>query len=113
MVSLVTIYTHTAIFADDDIDALIARLEKISPTFLSLISSAVIEIKKTIEYATTAGFTSTVFFHPLMWGQHHTHFKDSVRIEVVRRSKRLDVLAAAGRYTLLSNKLNSCLTCFY
>jgi translation initiation factor 2-alpha kinase 4 len=92
---------HTHVFIDDDIDALVSRLEKVSPTFLSLISSAIVEIKRTIEYATTAGFTNTIFFHPLMWGQHHMHFKDSVRIEVVRRTKRLDVLAAAGRYTLL------------
>lgn len=78
-------------------DGLIARLERVSPTLLSLISSAIEDIRKTIQFANTAGFTSNIFFHPLMWGQHHSHFKDGVRIEVVRRTKRLDVLAAAGR----------------
>jgi len=84
-------------FADDDVDALQAKLEKVSPTLLSLIFPAIEDIKKTIQYATTAGFTATIYFHPLMWGQHHAHFKEGVRIEVVRRTKRLDVLAAAGR----------------
>lgn len=82
---------------DDDVDGLVSRLEKVSPTLVSLTSDAIEEIKKTILYATTAGFSSPIFFHPLMWGQHHAHFKDGVRIEVVRRTKRLDVLAAAGR----------------
>ena len=83
-------------FSDDDVDALLAKLEKVSATIVSLVSPAIDEMKKTIQYAITAGFTSPIFFHPLMWGQHHAHFK-GVRIEVVRRTKRLDVLAAAGR----------------
>jgi translation initiation factor 2-alpha kinase 4 len=61
------------------------------------MSSAIEEIKRTIQYAVAGGLTTTVFCHPLMWGQHHTHFNDGVRIEVVRRTKRLDILAAAGR----------------
>jgi translation initiation factor 2-alpha kinase 4 len=84
-------------FTEDDVDVLRAKLERVSPTLLSLMNSAVEDIKKTIQYAVSAGLTATIFFHPLMWGQHHAHFKDGVRIEVVRRTKRLDVLAAAGR----------------
>ena len=84
-------------FADDDVDAFVSKLEKVSPTMLSLIKSAIDDIKKTIQYAASAGFTTSIFLHPLMWGQHHAHFKDGVRMEVVRRTKRLDVLAAAGR----------------
>jgi translation initiation factor 2-alpha kinase 4 len=61
---------------------------------------AVEEIKQTIQFATAAGFSFPVFFHPLMWGAHHMHFKEGVRIEVVRRTRRLDVLAAAGRYVI-------------
>lgn len=83
--------------ADDDIDALVARLEKLSPTLLSLISDAIDEVKKSVQYAIAAGFTANLSFHPLMWGQHHSNFKEGVRIEVVRRTKRLDILAAAGR----------------
>jgi translation initiation factor 2-alpha kinase 4 len=92
-----SLHSWAHVFADDDVDALQAKLEKVSPTLLSLIFPAIEDIKKTIQYATTAGFTATIYFHPLMWGQHHAHFKEGVRIEVVRRTKRLDVLAAAGR----------------
>ncbi|KAG0696775.1 hypothetical protein DFH29DRAFT_949716 [Suillus ampliporus] len=83
---------------DEDIDALLSKLEKVSPTLVTVMKSAVEEIKETIQFATSAGFSSPVFFHPLMWGAHHMHFKEGVRIEVVRRTRRLDVLAAAGRY---------------
>ena len=33
-----------------------------------------------------------------MLGNHHVHFKDGFRFEVVRRSKHIDVLAAGGQY---------------
>lgn len=32
-----------------------------------------------------------------MLGSHHTHFKDGVLVEIVRRNKHTDVLAAGGR----------------
>ncbi|KAG1724557.1 kinase-like domain-containing protein [Suillus lakei] len=83
---------------DEDIDALLSKLEKVSPTLVTVIQPAVEEMKQTIQFATSAGFSAPVFFHPLMWGAHHMHFKEGVRIEVVRRTRRLDVLAAAGRY---------------
>ncbi|KAG2137935.1 kinase-like domain-containing protein [Suillus clintonianus] len=83
---------------DEDIDALLSKLEKVSPTLVTVMKPAVEEIKQTIQFATSAGFSAPVFFHPLMWGAHHIHFKEGVRIEVVRRTRRLDVLAAAGRY---------------
>ncbi|KAG2365174.1 kinase-like domain-containing protein [Suillus spraguei] len=83
---------------DEDIDTLLSKLEKVSPTLVTVMKPAVEEIKQTIQFATSAGFSAPVFFHPLMWGAHHMHFKEGVRIEVVRRARRLDVLAAAGRY---------------
>ncbi|KAG1764160.1 kinase-like domain-containing protein [Suillus placidus] len=83
---------------DEDIDTLLSKLEKVSPTLVTVMKPAVEEIKQTIQFATSAGFSAQVFFHPLMWGAHHMHFKEGVRIEVVRRTRRLDVLAAAGRY---------------
>ncbi|KAG1802496.1 kinase-like domain-containing protein [Suillus variegatus] len=83
---------------DEDIDTLLSKLEKVSPTLVTVMKPAVEEIKQTIQFATSAGFSAPVFFHPLMWGAHHMHFKEGVRIEVVRRTRRLDVLAAAGRY---------------
>jgi len=85
---------------DEDIDVLLSKLEKISPTLVTVMKPAVEEIKQTIHFATAAGFSFPVFFHPLMWGAHHMHFKEGVRIEVVRRTRRLDILAAAGRYDI-------------
>ncbi|EGN94241.1 hypothetical protein SERLA73DRAFT_126224 [Serpula lacrymans var. lacrymans S7.3] len=83
---------------DEDIDVLLSRLDKVSPTLLSVMQPAIEEMKQTMYYATSAGFNSPILFHPLMWGAHHIHFNDGVRFEVVRRTRRLDVLAACGRY---------------
>ncbi|KAG2126151.1 kinase-like domain-containing protein [Suillus cothurnatus] len=93
------VYVHKLIEGiDEDIDTLLSKLEKVSPTLVTVMKPAVEEIKQTIQFATSAGFSAPVFFHPFMWGAHHMHFKEGVRIEVVRRTRRLDVLAAAGRY---------------
>ncbi|KAF8839726.1 Serine/threonine-protein kinase [Paxillus ammoniavirescens] len=86
---------------DEDIDGLLAKLEKISPSLLTVMKPAVEEIKQSIQFATSAGFAGPIYFHPLMWGAHHMHFKDGFRLEVVRRTRRQDVLAAAGRYDSL------------
>lgn len=58
---------------------------------------AVEEIKQTIQHAIYAGVLRPISFHPLMLGSHHTHFKGGVLVEVVRKNKRMDVLAAGGR----------------
>ncbi|KAF9231990.1 hypothetical protein BU15DRAFT_90768 [Melanogaster broomeanus] len=79
-------------------DEIEAKLEKISPSLLTVMKPAVEEIKQSIQFATSAGFADPIYFHPLMWGAHHVHFKDGFRLEVVRRTRRQDVLAAAGRY---------------
>lgn len=84
-------------FADEDIDAFISRLEKMSPALVTLIEPAVEEVKRTARYANAAGVSRAIYFHPLMLGSHHSHFKDGILVEVVRRGKRQDVLAAGGR----------------
>ena len=80
-----------------DIDEVMSRLEKISPGLAALISPAISEISNTIQFAQSAGVTRPIYFHPLMLGTHHTHFKEGVLVEVVRRNKHADVLAAGGR----------------
>jgi translation initiation factor 2-alpha kinase 4 len=80
-----------------DMDEVVSRLEKISPGLAILISPAITEISNTIQFAQSAGVTRPIYFHPLMLGSHHTHFKDGVLVEVVRRNKHSDVLAAGGR----------------
>jgi len=82
---------------DEDIVALVARLEKASPSLVTLMSSVLDEMKKAIQYVTLAGVTRPIFFHPLMISSHNAYFRDGVCFEVVRRSKRSDMLAAGGR----------------
>jgi len=62
-----------------------------------MMKPALEEIKECIQYASAAGFSGSIYFHPLMWGAHHMHFREGFRLEVVRRTRRVDVLAAAGR----------------
>ena len=78
-------------------DEMMSRLEKVSPGLAILLGPAITEISSTIQFAQSAGVTRPIYFHPLMLGSHHTHFKDGVLVEVVRRNKLSDVLAAGGR----------------
>ncbi|KAJ7121645.1 hypothetical protein C8R44DRAFT_622641 [Mycena epipterygia] len=84
--------------ADEDIDMLLTKLDKVSPSLTALLRPVVEEIKETIQYAVLTGVARPIYFHPLMLGNHHAHFKDGVLVEVVRKNKRTDVLAAGGRY---------------
>jgi translation initiation factor 2-alpha kinase 4 len=88
---------------DEDIDALLTKLDKVSPSLTTLLRPIVEEVKETIQYATLTGVARPISFHPLMLGNHHSHFKDGVLVEVVRKNKRMDVLAAGGRYVALSS----------
>ncbi|KXN81004.1 Serine/threonine-protein kinase gcn2 [Leucoagaricus sp. SymC.cos] len=83
---------------DEDIDNVILRLEKISSSLVEPIRPLVAEIQNTLRYATSAGVLRPVFFHPLMLGSHQSLFKDGMIFEVVKKNKRMDVLAAGGRY---------------
>lgn len=82
---------------DEDLVTLVARLEKVSPPLLTLLSPTLDEIKQAIQYVALSGVTRPIFFHPLMISSHNTYFKDGVCFEVVRRGKRGDILAAGGR----------------
>ena len=41
------------------------------------------EVRDTIKFAHAAGVGRQIFFHPLMLGSHHTHFKDGIIVEGV------------------------------
>ncbi|KAJ4467716.1 kinase-like domain-containing protein [Lentinula edodes] len=90
--------------ADDDVDAVMTRLEKINPPLVEQLRSAVDEVKATIQHAVCAGVTQPIFFRPLMLGSYFTHFKDGVLVEVAKKSRRTDILAAGGRYDNLINQ---------
>ena len=87
---------------DEDLVTLVARLEKASPTLLTLMLPPLDEIKQAIRYVALAGVTRPIYFHPLMISSHNAYFKDGVCFEVVRRSKRSDILAAGGRFANLA-----------
>ncbi|KAF8345771.1 kinase-like domain-containing protein [Amanita rubescens] len=86
---------------DDEIDNLLARLEKVSPAFVGLIQPFVDEVKHTIQYSVSTGVTRQIYFHPLMLGNHLQLFKDGVIVDVVRKNKATDILASGGRYESL------------
>jgi translation initiation factor 2-alpha kinase 4 len=82
---------------DEDLSTLVARLEKVSPPLLTLLSPSLDEIKQAIQYAALSGVTRPILLHPLMISSHNAYFKNGVCFEVVRRNKRSDILAAGGR----------------
>ncbi|KAJ7749951.1 hypothetical protein B0H16DRAFT_1675473 [Mycena metata] len=86
---------------DEDMDAFLTRLDKVSPSLTTLLRPIVEEVKETIQYAVLTGVARPISFRPLMLGNHHAHFKNGVLVEVVRKNKRTDVLAAGGRYDSL------------
>ncbi|KAF8186819.1 hypothetical protein BJ912DRAFT_1022739 [Pholiota molesta] len=88
----------------EDVDLIIAQLEKTAPTLVAAMQSAIQEVKDTISFAHSAGVSRQIFFRPLMLGSHNTHLKDGVIIEVVKRNKHTDVLAAGGRYDNLISR---------
>lgn len=88
----------------EDIDGMIARLERLSPAVVTLIAPHIQLVKDTIELARGTKVNRPIFFHPLMLGNHHLHFKYGVLIEVVRKNKRSEILAAGGRYDSLANR---------
>jgi translation initiation factor 2-alpha kinase 4 len=98
---------------DEDIDGLLIKLERVSPSLLTVMRPAVEEIKQSIQFAISAGFNDPIYFRPLMWATHHAHFNNGLRLEVVRRTRRQDVLAAAGRsvtssFDVLPDDLRTC-----
>ena len=64
-------------------------------------------MKTVILYATSAGATRPLLFHPFMIGSHNSYFKNGILIEVARKSRRMDILAAGGRYDSLIHRYTS------
>ncbi|KZT06721.1 Serine/threonine-protein kinase [Laetiporus sulphureus 93-53] len=90
---------------DQDIDAIMNRLEKVAPPLVSLLTPYIKEVKSTIQFANAAGVTRPIFFDPLMLSNRNPYFKDGICFEVVNRNKRSDILAAGGRYDNLIARL--------
>lgn len=75
-----------------------SRVERLSPTLVDPMVPYVQELKKTIDLAKATKVARPILFHPLMLGNHNTHFKGGILVEVVRKNRHSDVLAAGGRY---------------
>ncbi|KAL6299472.1 kinase-like domain-containing protein [Sparassis latifolia] len=83
---------------DEDLDSLVGRMEKVSPSLVALLDPHVREIKTTIEFAIASGVTRPILFNPLMMSNRSSYFRDGVCFEVAKRNKQSDILAAGGRY---------------
>jgi len=101
--SLLGLVTHAR--SDDDIDALLHRLERVAPPLRETMQPFIFDIQRVIELASLT-VHRPIHFHPLMIGSHTSYFKDGVCFEVVRRNKRTDLLAAGGRYDSLIAKFS-------
>jgi len=53
-----------------------------------------------------------VYFHPLMLGSHQLLFKGGVIFKVVKKNKKLDILATSGRWVTTRNEWFACLLHF-
>ncbi|TFY68401.1 hypothetical protein EVJ58_g1031 [Rhodofomes roseus] len=91
---------------DEDIDGVIARLEKTAPALLPVLTPYIQDVKSTITFAAASGVTRPILFNPLMSINRNSYFRDGVCFEVVRSNKRSDILAAGGRYDNLIARLS-------
>ncbi|KAI0083455.1 hypothetical protein BDY19DRAFT_998561 [Irpex rosettiformis] len=93
-----------------DIDAVCARLEKISPSFLSAIREPLRDIRATIQFAVAIGVQRPIVFKPLFMLHNKQVMFDGIRFEVVKGQstnlKRWDVLAVGGRYEQYINSFS-------
>ncbi|KAK0199520.1 kinase-like domain-containing protein [Desarmillaria ectypa] len=90
----------------EDLEPLLMRLDKLSSPLLEMIRPAIEEIKTVVKTASLAGVSRPIKFYPLMVGNHLKDFKHGILVEVVRRSKRIELLAAGGRYDNLITKFS-------
>ncbi|KAG7440064.1 Serine/threonine-protein kinase [Guyanagaster necrorhizus] len=90
----------------EDVEPLLMRLDKLSSPLLDMIRPAIEETKRVVKTASLAGVSRPVKFYPLMVGNHLKDFKHGILVEVVRRSRRIELLAAGGRYDNLITKFS-------
>ena len=89
--------TEFGVCTDDDISVPMQKLEKSFPQLWALISSAFNEMKSVAELAVSIGAVRQVYFRPLIVGRHVEGFRQGVCLEISKRTKRADILAAGGR----------------
>ncbi|KAH9487410.1 eIF-2-alpha kinase GCN2 [Psilocybe cubensis] len=92
---------------EEDLEETVLRLEKLGTGIATILEPWIKEVRQTIQYTQSAGVKRQIYFHPLMLGAHNNHFKDGIMVEVVRRNKQGDVLAAGGRYDNLITRFQS------
>jgi hypothetical protein len=89
----------------DDLELLMANVNRVSPTLHSTLSSFVDEIRQTIRYAKMIGVSRTIKFRPFMDSKN---FHDpGVWFQIVKRSKRAELIAAGGRSVFVATHLGA------
>ena len=91
---------YTDVTVDEEWELIPFRLKKQFPTLYDTFLPYLQEIKKVQELATLCGVTSQLLIRPLMLGKRHELYRNGICFEVVRRSKRSDILATGGRYLI-------------
>jgi hypothetical protein len=102
-VGLVTISFDIILTVDagTDIEAVCARLDKVSSVFASSIGECLREIRETVQFAVSIGVHRPIVFKPLFMLRNKNSFFDGICFEVVKgvstNQKRWDILATGGR----------------
>ncbi|KIJ54354.1 hypothetical protein M422DRAFT_73814 [Sphaerobolus stellatus SS14] len=85
----------------DDLELLVANIQKVSMALYSTLAPAIDEVRQIIRYAKTIGVTRPILFRPLMDAKT---FESGVFFQFVRPSRRSELIAAGGRYDHLIRK---------
>ena len=79
-------------------EALVERLEKVSPPLLEKLDKCIKEMECTIQFAKASGAARPVTIDPLLLDNRSTYFANGVCFMAVRKNKPSDVLGVGGRY---------------
>lgn len=95
---------HANCHTEEELEEVVAKLEKQASPLLPLLRPALNELKATLQHAAWAGVDRQIVIHPLMLGSHLSTYKDGVIVEVVHNTKPSNILAAGGRYDHLISR---------
>ncbi|KAF8527423.1 hypothetical protein BU17DRAFT_81573 [Hysterangium stoloniferum] len=86
----------------DDLELLMANVSKVSTSLQSMLAPMVDEIRQVTRYAKAMGVSRAIKFRPLM--DNKNFIESGVWFQIVRPSKRVELIAAGGRYDHLIRK---------
>ncbi|KAF8580136.1 Serine/threonine-protein kinase [Ramaria rubella] len=86
----------------DDLELLMANVSRVSTSLHSTLTPLVDDIRQVIRYAKTIGVSRTIKFRPLMDSKNFV--EPGVWFQIVKPSKRAELIAGGGRYDHLMKK---------